>query len=218
MDHITPDPGSLYWLCVCHRIDFKLLLLVYKALNGLGPQYISDLLLRYEPSRPLRLSGTACLGFLSSKLNMEKQCSLSLLVVSYVCVGLLSCWKVNSAWYWHLHGSPSGEWWAVAGFLQTGCSELRSVLISTDQGIWVIWSIHVSFTGERSSLCHTGLIQIIAHPNRSRQTVAHVESGSARGFFQLRRFFSPQSPKCFLIVGTVGFLGFTFSRFKTLKM
>lgn len=38
------------------------LLLVFKALNGIGPKYISDLLVRYEPFRPLRSSGTDLLS------------------------------------------------------------------------------------------------------------------------------------------------------------
>ena len=58
VDHITPVLRSLHWLPVCQRIDFKILLLVYKALNGFGPEYISDLLLHYKPPRPLRSSGT----------------------------------------------------------------------------------------------------------------------------------------------------------------
>ncbi|KAK9522346.1 hypothetical protein VZT92_018819 [Zoarces viviparus] len=62
VDHITPVLRSLHWLPVQQRIDFKILLLVYKALNGLGPKYISDLLLPYEPSRPLRSSGTGLLS------------------------------------------------------------------------------------------------------------------------------------------------------------
>lgn len=61
MDHITPVLRSLHWLPVCQRIDFKVLLLVYKALNGLGPKYISDLLIFYEPSRSLRSSGAGLL-------------------------------------------------------------------------------------------------------------------------------------------------------------
>ena len=44
--HITPVLRSLHWLPVSFRIDFKILLLVYKALNGLGPSYIADLLCR----------------------------------------------------------------------------------------------------------------------------------------------------------------------------
>lgn len=61
MDHITPVLKSLHWLPVCKRIDFKILLLTYKALNGLGPKYISDLLVVYEAPRLLRSSGTGLL-------------------------------------------------------------------------------------------------------------------------------------------------------------
>ena len=62
VDHITPVLRSLHWLPVYQTIDFKILLLDYKALNGFGPKYISDLLPHYEPSRPLRLSGTGLLS------------------------------------------------------------------------------------------------------------------------------------------------------------
>ena len=37
VDHITPVLRSLHWLPVYQRIDFEILLLVYKALNGFGP-------------------------------------------------------------------------------------------------------------------------------------------------------------------------------------
>ncbi len=37
-----------------HRIDFKILLMTYKALNGLAPQYLSELLSHYIPPHPLR--------------------------------------------------------------------------------------------------------------------------------------------------------------------
>ena len=58
-------------------------------------------------------------------------------------------------------------------------------------------------------LCHPPPLfpMFSAHPNRSRQTVAHTESGSARGFSQLmREFFLSTVAKVLLIVGTVGFL------------
>lgn len=55
MAHITLILKSLHWLPAYFRIDFKILLLVFKALNGLSP-YLSDLLLPYEPSRTLRSS------------------------------------------------------------------------------------------------------------------------------------------------------------------
>lgn len=42
---------------LCIYLDFKILMLVYKALYGFRPKYISDLLQHYVPSRTLRLSG-----------------------------------------------------------------------------------------------------------------------------------------------------------------
>lgn len=62
VNHNTPVLRSLHWLPVSHRIDFKILLMVYKAFNGLGAKYISDLLLNYELSRPLSSSGTGLLS------------------------------------------------------------------------------------------------------------------------------------------------------------
>ncbi len=56
---ITPVLRSLHWLPVIFRIDFKVLLLVYKSLNGLGPKYITDKLTEYKPNRPLRLVGSS---------------------------------------------------------------------------------------------------------------------------------------------------------------
>ncbi|KAI2646685.1 RNA-directed DNA polymerase from mobile element jockey [Labeo rohita] len=53
-DHISPVLSTLHWLPIKHRIDFKILLITYKALNGLAPQYLSELLSHYSPSHPLR--------------------------------------------------------------------------------------------------------------------------------------------------------------------
>ncbi len=39
--------------------DFKVLLLVYKSLNGLGPKYMADMLTEYKPNRPLRSLGSS---------------------------------------------------------------------------------------------------------------------------------------------------------------
>ena len=44
----------LHWLPIHERISFKILLLVFKALHGLGPQYLTDMLKPYEPTRSLR--------------------------------------------------------------------------------------------------------------------------------------------------------------------
>ena len=68
----------LHWLPVHQRIDFKVLMLVYKAPNGLAPKYISYLLTHYEPSRPLRFF----YQFPESEPNMEKLHSASMLHMS----------------------------------------------------------------------------------------------------------------------------------------
>ena len=60
-DHITPILSSLHWLPVKYRIDYKLLLLTYKALNGLAPMYLTSLLTRYNPSRSLRSQNSGLL-------------------------------------------------------------------------------------------------------------------------------------------------------------
>jgi len=39
-DHITPVLRNLHWLPVQSRITYKILLLTYKALNGMAPIYI----------------------------------------------------------------------------------------------------------------------------------------------------------------------------------
>ena len=55
-DRITPVLKELHWLPVKQRIIFKILLFTYKAQNALVPQYISDFLVQYKPSRALRSS------------------------------------------------------------------------------------------------------------------------------------------------------------------
>ena len=43
-DHITPTLINLHWLPVKYRIDFKLLLIVFKALHGQAPDYLIELI------------------------------------------------------------------------------------------------------------------------------------------------------------------------------
>jgi hypothetical protein len=50
----TAAMDKLHWLPVHHRIDFKILSITYKALNGLAPSYICDLIEPYTSQRPLR--------------------------------------------------------------------------------------------------------------------------------------------------------------------
>ncbi len=53
-EHISPVLSTLHWLPTKHRIDFKILLMTYKALNGLSPQYLSELLSYYSPAESVR--------------------------------------------------------------------------------------------------------------------------------------------------------------------
>ena len=55
-DHITPVLVQLHWLPVSYRIVFKHLLFVYKSLNGICPQYLTELLDRWKSTRSLRSS------------------------------------------------------------------------------------------------------------------------------------------------------------------
>ena len=53
-DHITHKLKELHWLPVTYRVHFKICLIVYKALHGLAPQYIRDLLTLKIRTRSLR--------------------------------------------------------------------------------------------------------------------------------------------------------------------
>ena len=50
-EHISPTLYNLHWLPVSYRIRFKILLLVYKTLNGLAPLYLSELIELKKPGR-----------------------------------------------------------------------------------------------------------------------------------------------------------------------
>ena len=53
-DHITPILRELHWLPISSRIQFKILLLTFRAINNGSPSYISDLVEPYVPNRQLR--------------------------------------------------------------------------------------------------------------------------------------------------------------------
>ena len=54
--HISPVLQQLHWLPVRARIAFKILLMMYKALNGQAPKYIASFLQYHETTRALRSS------------------------------------------------------------------------------------------------------------------------------------------------------------------
>ena len=53
-DHISSILVKLRWLPISYRVVFKLLLLVFKALNGPGPRYSVELLQYQNHSKTLR--------------------------------------------------------------------------------------------------------------------------------------------------------------------
>ena len=50
----TANLKQLHWLPVQQRIQFKTLLLAYKALHGMGPKYLTGMLSWHHPVRALR--------------------------------------------------------------------------------------------------------------------------------------------------------------------
>ena len=53
-DSATPLLCILHWLPVARRIEFKLLVFVYRAVHGDAPKYLCDLVCPYTPTRVLR--------------------------------------------------------------------------------------------------------------------------------------------------------------------
>ena len=97
-DHITPVLKELHWLPVDFRIQYKLLLFVFKALNGLAPHYITDLLKPSKSSRTTRSSTSLRLSVPKTKLvtcgdrtfakmYLEQKCGISL----FLCTTFLLC-------------------------------------------------------------------------------------------------------------------------------
>ena len=69
--HITPILASLHWLPVKFRIDFKILLITFKAQHGLAPTYISQLLTPCNISRNLRSASLSLLAVPRSRLATQ---------------------------------------------------------------------------------------------------------------------------------------------------
>ena len=53
-EHISPILHDLHWLPVKSRILYKILLITFKALHGLAPSYIRELVVTKDPVRSLR--------------------------------------------------------------------------------------------------------------------------------------------------------------------
>jgi len=68
-DHITPILLKLHWLPLPLRVEFKILLLTYRALHDLAPEYLKGLIIPYTPARSLRSSSCNLLTPIKTKLS-----------------------------------------------------------------------------------------------------------------------------------------------------
>ena len=75
-DHIIPALRDLHWLPVEQRIIFKILLFTFKALNGLTPSYLSDLIKFYVPGCDLRSSSLLAVPFSNMKSYGDRAFSI----------------------------------------------------------------------------------------------------------------------------------------------
>ncbi len=71
-DHVTPILKSLHWLPVHHRIEFNILLFVFKSINNLAPSYLSDLLYPYNPTGNLRSGDQRLVSVPRSRLKYRR--------------------------------------------------------------------------------------------------------------------------------------------------
>jgi len=68
-EHVTPSLKSLHWLPVEYRIMYKIILLVFKSINGFSPNYLSSMLNFRTSSYSLRSSFNKILQVPKSKLK-----------------------------------------------------------------------------------------------------------------------------------------------------
>lgn len=70
---------SLHWLPVCYRIEFKILMLVFKVFTETAPKYLSDLLSHNICARPLRSSEKRMLMVPRSRLKLRGDRAFSII-------------------------------------------------------------------------------------------------------------------------------------------
>ena len=68
-DNISPILKELHWLTVKSRIEFKMLILTFKAYHEIGPKNLTDSLIKYTPSRTLPSTNKGLL--VVRKYNLE---------------------------------------------------------------------------------------------------------------------------------------------------
>ena len=70
-EHITPVLASLHWLPVRFRIDFKILMFVFKNLKGLATEYLADQIHIHRPIRALRSANKLYLDVPKCKIKTK---------------------------------------------------------------------------------------------------------------------------------------------------
>lgn len=81
-EHITPVLASLHWLPVNFRINFKILLIVFKILNRLAPRYLCELIQVHTPVRALRSATQMILKIPRSRLQNRGDQAFSVIAPS----------------------------------------------------------------------------------------------------------------------------------------
>ena len=76
-DSITPVLRNLHWLPIEKRFIFKINVLIFRAMHGTAPQYLSDLLHIHTPSRILRSSSKTLLSVIRPRLDTYGSCAFS---------------------------------------------------------------------------------------------------------------------------------------------
>ena len=70
-EHITTELRQLHWLPIKQLIAYKILLLTYKATNGMDPKYMVDPLERFTPKSQLRSSSNNINLLVIQKSNLK---------------------------------------------------------------------------------------------------------------------------------------------------
>ena len=70
---VTEICKQLHWLPVPQRAEYKVLTLVYKALHGEAPAYLSSMLQQYQPKRTLRSTSSNLLSVKKTRVRYGKR-------------------------------------------------------------------------------------------------------------------------------------------------
>jgi len=76
-DHIAPILQKLHWLHVNQHIHFMILLITYKSINDMAPEYLCELVSIRKSFRKLRSSSQILLQVLVSRLRSYGDCAFS---------------------------------------------------------------------------------------------------------------------------------------------